>query len=239
MDILPRLERSSLQSRSSIHLSPRAMIPRVMSTVFCVALLTVATGRVDAQEVSVGGRLGIVGGAVSFEENEFGDFDYPIPGLQIGGVAAYRLGSVISLQAELWFVQKGWTETCDSGGRRLSYLEVPLFVIVSAPWKTAPQLLAGASVGAELACSVTGMPHVGSVSCSDARVEWLHRKLQLATWFGLGVRRRLGAGQLQVQLLFNYNLTNLNREKLPRGYTRLISGAVSVACLVPIGGMRP
>jgi len=215
------------------------MIPRVISTAFCVAFLTVAAGRVDAQDFSIGGRLGVVGGAVSFEENEFGDFDYPIPGLQIGGVATYSMGPVLSLQAELWFVQKGWTETRGGGGRRLSYLEVPLLVTVTAPWRTAPQLLAGVSVGVELACSVTGMPHVGNVSCSDARVKWLHRKLQFATWFGLGVRRRFGASQLQVQFLFNYNLTNLNREPLPRGYTRLFSGAVSVAYMVPIGRTKP
>ncbi len=215
------------------------MIARVMSLAFCVLLLTVTAGRVSAQDVSIGGRLGVVGGAVSFEENEFGDFDYPITGLQIGGVAAYRMGSVLSLQAELWFVQKGWIETLSGGGRRLSYLEVPLLVVVTAPWKTAPQLLAGASVGVELACSVTGVPHVGCVSCSDDRVKWLHRKLQFATWFGFGVRRRFGASQLQVQLLFNYNLTNLNREPLPRGWARLFSGALSVAYLVPLGGTRP
>lgn len=215
------------------------MIPRAISTAFCVAFLTIAAGRVGAQDFSIGGRLGLVGGAVSFENNEFGDFDYPITGLQIGGVTAYHMGSVFSLQAELWFVQKGWIETLGSGGRRLSYLEVPLIVTVTAPWKTAPQLLAGASVGIELACSVTGMPHVGCVSCSDTRVEWLHRKLQFATWCGIGVRQQFGASQLQVQFLFNYNLTNLNREPLPRGYTRLFCGAVSVAYLVPIGGIRP
>jgi len=210
-----------------------------MSTAFCIVLLTVTAGRIGAQDLSIGGRLGVVGGGVLFEENEFGDFDYPLAGLQIGGVAAYRLGSVLSLQAELWYVQKGWTETLGSGGRRLSYLEMPLLVVVTAPWKTAPQLLAGASVGIELACSVTDMPHVGCVSCSDDRVKWLHRKLQFATWFGLGVRRRFGASQLQAQVLFNYNLTNLNREPLPRGYTRLLSGVVTVAYLAPIGGTRP
>jgi len=212
---------------------------RMMSMAFCVVFLAVSPERVDAQDLSIGGRLGVVGGGVSFEENEFGDFDYPLAGLQIGGVAAYRLGSVLSLQAELWYVQKGWIETLGSGGRRLSYLEMPLLVVVTAPWKTAPQLLAGASVGIELACSVTDMPHVGCVSCSDDRVKWLHRKLQFATWFGFGVRRRFGASQLQIQFLGNYNLTNLNREPLPRGYTRLLSGALSVAYLVPLGGTRP
>ena len=233
------LQRSSLRIRSSKHPFPPVVIPRLMFTAFCVMFLAFTAGHVSAQDVTIGGRLGLVGGAVAFEENEFGDFDYPIVGLQVGGVAAYRMGSVFSLQAELWFVQKGWIETLGTGGRRLSYLEVPLLVIVSVPWKTAPQLLAGASVGVELASSVTGMPNVGSVSCSDPRVEWLHRKMQFATWFGIGVRRQFDAGQLQVQLLFNYNLTNLNREHLRRGYTRLFYGALTVAYIVPIAGSSP
>ena len=215
---------------------PQVVIPRVTSAAFCVAFLTVAAGRLGAQDFSVGGRLGVVGGGVWFEDDDANDFGPPMPGLQIGGVAAYQMGAVLSLQAELWYVQKGWSETLGGGGRRLSYLELPLLVTATAPWTTAPQLLAGASVGVELACSVTGVPNEGSVPCDDERVEWLHRSPQFATWFGLGVRRRLGASQLHVQLLGNYHLTNLNREPLPRGYARLFSLAVSVAYVVPIGG---
>ncbi len=207
-----------------------------MFAAFWGAFLAIAAVQLSAQDLSVGGRLGVVGGSVWFEDDDANDLGPPMPGLQIGGVGAYDMGSVFSLQAELWYVQKGWAETLSGGGRRLSYLEVPLLVTATAPWTTAPQLLVGASVGVELACSVTGVPHVGSLPCDDDRVEWLHRSPQFGTWFGLGVRRRLGASQLHVQLLGNYNLTNLNRESLPRGYTRLFSLAVSVAYVVPIGG---
>jgi hypothetical protein len=126
------------------------MITRWMSLALGILLLTVTPERVSAQDLSIGGRLGLVGGEVYFEDKEADDLSSPMPGLQMGGVAAYRLGSVISLQAELWYVQKGWNETLYGGGRRLSYLEMPLLVIVTAPWKTAPQLIAGASVGVEL-----------------------------------------------------------------------------------------
>ncbi|NIM48961.1 MAG: hypothetical protein GTO22_06845, partial [Gemmatimonadales bacterium] len=82
---------------------------------------------------------------VWFEDDEANDFKQPMLGLQIGGVAAYGLGSMLSLQAELWFVQKGWTETEEGGGRRISYLELPLLLVATAPWGTAPELLAGVS----------------------------------------------------------------------------------------------
>ncbi len=189
----------------------------------------------ECQTVSVGGRLGFVGGAVWFEDDEANDVMQPMPGLQVGGVLAYETGSVLSLQAELWYVQKGWTETDAAGGRRLTYVELPLLVRIAAPWKTAPHVMTGLSVSLELACSVTGVDG-GGVSCDDTRVEWDRAKTQLGTWLGLGLGTRLGTGRLDVQLLGNLNLTSVNRETLPRGYTRLFSVAVSAAYMIPLGG---
>lgn len=188
-----------------------------------------------SQTVSIGGRLGFVAGAVWFEEEEANDMQEPIPGLQVGGVLAYRLNSIVSLQTELWYVQKGWTETRADGGRRLSYVELPLLVRLAPSWKTAPQLLAGLSVSRELVCSVTGVDE-GSLSCDDARVKWSRAKTQLGTWLGLGLGRQLGRGELDVQLLGNLNLTSVNRETLPRGYTKLFSLALSAAYMIPLGG---
>jgi hypothetical protein len=201
-----------------------------------VVLLAAAVGGLRAQNLSVGGRVGVVGGEVWFEHKESNDLQQPLPGLQIGGVAAYRSRSVLGLQAELWYVQKGWIETRAGGGRRLSYVELPLFLTLTAPWTTAPQLLVGASGSLELGCWVTGVPDVGSVRCDDPRVEWRHMKAQFATWAGVGVRRRVGASHFTLQLLLSLNLTNLNREPLPLGYTRLFSLAVSAVYLVPVGG---
>jgi len=209
---------------------------RGLTTTTTVVLLAVAGGSLHAQGISLGGRLGLIGGEAVFDSKEANDLQQPIPGLQIGGVLRYRSHSVLGLQAELWYVQKGWIETRAGGGRRLSYVELPLFLTLTAPWTTAPQLLAGASGSLELDCSVTGVPDVGSVSCDDPRVAWQHRKAQLATWAGVGVRRRVGASQVDVHLLVGLNLTNLNREPLPLGYTRLLSLAVSAAYLVPLGG---
>jgi len=212
------------------------MIRHTLTAILCTVLLTVAGERLCAQDISIGGRLGLVGGGVLFENKESNDFQQPRPGLQIGGVAAYRSHSILSLQAELWYVQKGWTETEAGGGRRLTYVELPLFLTVTAPWTTAPQLLAGASGSLELGCAVTGVPDVGSVSCDDPQVEWRHTKAQFGTWVGFGVRRRFGTSHLDVQLLGNLNLTNVNRDPLPRGYTRLLSVTVSAVYAFALGG---
>ena len=213
----------------------RSRIP----TTICIALFTLGAGRLCAQDISLGGRLGAVAGAVWFEYEEANDMIKPMLGLQIGGVAAYRLSSILSLQAELWYVQKGWLETRAGGARRFAYVELPLFLTATARWSTAPQLMVGASVSRELACSVTGVPGVGSLSCDDPRVEWNHTTAQFGTWVGFGVRRRFGASDLDIQLLGNLNLTNLDREPLLRGYSRLLSFIVSATYGVPLGGRTP
>ncbi len=212
------------------------MIRHTLTAILCTALLTVAEKSLNAQDIWIGGRLGLVGGAVWFEDEEANDMNRPKAGFQIGGVVAYRSRSILSMQAELWYVQKGWTETQGGGGRRLTYVELPLFLALTAPWTTAPQLVAGVSGSLELGCSVTGVPHVGSVSCDNPQVQWQHTKAQFATWLGLGVRRRLGSSQLSVQLLGNLNLTNLNSEPLPRGHVRLLSVTLSATYVIGLGG---
>lgn len=217
----------------------RSLIRPMLTSTICSAMLTCAGERVYAQDISIGGRLGLVGGFVWFEDEEANDMNRPRAGFQIGGVVTYPSHSVLSVQGELWYVQKGWTETQGGGGRRLTYAELPLLLTVTAPWKTAPQLLAGASASLELGCSVTGVRGVGSVSCDDPQVEWHHSKTQFAALLGLGVRRRLRSSRLAVQLLANLNLTDLNNEPLPRGYVRLLSITVSATYVVDLGGRSP
>lgn len=212
------------------------MIHSRLPAALAAVLFVIPEGSLHAQDISIGGRLGLVGGEVIFENKESNDLQHPKPGLQIGGIAVYRAHSVIGLQAELWYIQKGWIETPADGGRRLTYLELPLLLTVTAPWTTAPQLVAGVSGSLELGCAVTGVPEVGSVSCDDPLVAWRRTKAQFGTWVGLGVRRWFGAGHLDVQLLGNLNLTNVNRDPLPRGYTRLFSLAVSTTYAIPLGG---
>jgi hypothetical protein len=204
----------------------------LFSVLMAIPICPTAT---ESQSLSVGGSVGFVAGAVWFEADESNEW-WPKPGFRVGGVAAYEVSRILSLHAELAYVQKGWTEHNAGGGRRLTYLEVPVLLALRAPWTTAPELLAGPSVSFELGCSVTGVPDVGSVSCDDARVAWHREKTQVGMWFGLGLRRGGGRRRLDVQLLFNLGITDLNRETLPRGYSKLLALSLSVAYTIPLGG---
>ncbi len=200
-----------------------------------VALLCIPS-QVIAQEFSIGGRIGLATSNAIFEDQHSNDRIDPRLGPLFGGVVAYRLTGAISVQAELLYMQKGWTEFGTGGERKLTYLEVPILLGVGAPWTTSPHLLTGPSISYELGCSITGVPEVGSVGCDDSQVQWHRPKLQFGVWLGLGVGRWFGNNRLDLQLLGDLNVTDMNREELPLGYLRLGSVMVSVAYTTSIGG---
>ena len=211
-------------------------LPGKIPLATCAVVFALTAGRLGAQDVSLGGSLGAVAAVAWFEDDESNDAVRPLVGFQIGGATEYRWTPNLSVRAELWYVRKGWTETPAGGGRRLSYVELPLFLRIAAPWWSAPHLIVGASVGREVGCAVTGVAEVGSVSCEHPQVEWRRAKTQVGAWAGFGVRRELGASHLDIRLLGNVNLSDLNREPLPRGRGRLISVIASAAYLFTLGG---
>ena len=167
------------------------------------------------KSLSLGARLGINNSSAFFEDEQAGDRIDSRGGLQFGGVVGYELNSILALQLELLFIEKGWKEQGTGGERKLTYLDLPLLLAISTPWKTSPQLLVGPSLSYELSCSVRGVPGVGVVSGNDPRVEWEREKFLLGIWFGLGLSRQLGNGKLGLQFLGNISLTAGTSDPLP------------------------
>ena len=211
------------------HIACRTTIVLALSLLFFPA-------QAIAQRFSVGGRVGFGAANAVFEDEYSNDRIEPRPGLLVGGIAGYQLNSILTLQLELLYMQRGWAELETGGGRRLTYLEAPLLLGINVPWTTSPHLLAGPSVALELGCSITGVPEVGSVDCDDSQVEWDRTKVQFGVWLGLGVGRWFGWGRLDLQLLGNLSLTDMNREALPSGSLRLANVMLSAAYRTSLGG---
>ncbi len=203
--------------------------------VFCL-LLFLSPGHATAQQLSLGGRVGFGAANAVFEDAHSGDRIDPRPTPLLGAMAAYELSSVVSLHAEVLYTHRGWAEFQTGGGRRLSYLQVPLLLGLSAPWRTPPHLLVGPSIGFELGCAVTDVPDVGTLSCDDAAVAWDRAKVQYGIWVGLGLGRWIGSGRLDLQLLGDYSFTDTNREPIPIGYLRFANVMLSASYRTSLGG---
>ena len=220
----------------SFHTISHAVSTRRPSVATAVLLqMLVFSALADAQSFSLGGRIGAGPGTVWFEDAESRGRTSILVGHQFGALVAYDLSSVFSMQLELSYTQKGWTEGQNDGGRRLTYLELPLLFAVNVPWTTSPHLLLGPTVSYEIGCSVTGVPAVGSVGCDDHRVEWNRNKTQFGIRIGLGIGRPVGRGKLELQLLGDIGLTNVFNETLPRGDTRFVVVMMSAVYKIPIG----
>ncbi len=221
--------------RSGARQSPFPGVPPVTPLVFSLLLLLLP-GHVVAQQLSLGGRVGFGAANALFEDEHSGDRIDPRMAPLLGAVAAYQLSSIVSLHAELLYSQKGWVEFQTGGGRRLSYLQLPVLFGLDAPWRTSPHLLVGPSIGFELACSITDVPGVGSVGCDDEQVAWDRAKVQYGVWVGLGLGRWFGEGKLDLQLLGDFSLTDTNREPLPSGYLRFANVMLSASYRTLLGG---
>lgn len=199
-------------------------------------LQCLASGPLTAQQLSLGGRVGFGAANAVFQDSHSGDRIDPRPAPLLGGTVAYELSSVVSLHAELLYTHRGWAEFQTGGGRRLYYLQVPLLLGLSAPWRTTPHLLVGPSIGFELGCAVTDVPDLGTMSCEDPAVAWDRAKVQYGVWIGLGLGRRIGSGRLDLQLLGDYGFTDMNREPIPIGYLRFANVMLSASYRTTLGG---
>lgn len=214
---------------------------RTARTVAFISLLIIASmfcpGITGAQSLSFGGRLGVGLGTLIFEDSESQDRAGLNVGPRIGGLVAYNLNSVLTVQLELSYARRGWTEGQNGAGRRLSYFQLPLVLIVRAPWRTSPHLLVGPAISHEVGCSVYGIADLGSVSCGDGRVEWSRNKTQVGMHLGLGIGRPFRGGTLEFQIVGDIGLRNSINETLPHGYNRLVVVVVSAAYKIQVGGV--
>lgn len=175
-----------------------------------------------SQSLSLGGKVGVGAGTLLFQDPESSDRAGLHVGLRLGGLLAYDLNSFLALQLEMSYASRGWTEGQNGTGRSLSYVQMPLVLMVSAPWKTSPHLLVGPAISYEVGCSVSGIADIGSVSCSDSRVDWVRNKTQVGIHVGLGIGRPLRGGRLEFQMVGDIALRSSINETLPHGYNRLI-----------------
>ena len=221
------------------HLELMMSSSRVVKWVLVVAIVCLALlfcpAITASQHFHVGGRLGVGFGALAFEDDESSGRAGINVGQRLGGLFSYQLNSVFGVQLELAYARRGWTEGENGAGRKLSYLQLPLLFVLSAPWNTAPQLIVGPAMSYEVGCSVSGIARLGSVSCGNSRVEWSRNKTQVGVQVGLGIRTPFRGGKLEFQLVGDIGVRNTINETLPRGYNRLIVVMMSAVYKIPIG----
>jgi hypothetical protein len=190
-----------------------------------------------AQEVSIGIRGGLNAAYTIFEVEERSSREVR-PGLILGGVFSYPLRSWMAIQAEILYAEKGWAAAEQEGGRRVSYLEVPILLRLQHSGRLLPHVLMGPSFGIEVGCSFDEMAGTGRVDCDHPLISLDRPTLDTGFMVGAGLGRAVRSGTLFFDALLSIGLTDVNREPLPWGAQTNIALSLSLAYTVGLGGER-
>jgi hypothetical protein len=209
---------------------------RTLAVLFLLLLAALFCPKITAsQSLFIGGRAGVGAGTLIFEDPESSERAGLHVGPRLGGLVGYEINSVLSVQLEMSYASRGWTEGENGAGRRLSYMQMPLVIMLSAPWKTSPHILLGPALSYEVGCDVHGIAELGRVGCDDSRVEWGRHKTQVGMHVGLGIGRPFRGGKLEFQLVGDIGLRNSINETLPHGYNRLVVVMLSASYKIQVG----
>lgn len=168
------------------------------------------------QALSLGVKAGATFATISGDNIE--DLAGNRTGLSVGGFANFPISSVISLQPEVLFVQKG-SEVQEDGADAelsLSYLEVPLLARFSFPTTAPihPYFFAGPTVSFKVGCSVGGSTDGVSfdVDCDQDSLQAFSvetETLDFGLIGGVGAGFGLGAGEALVDVRYNFGLSGV------------------------------
>lgn len=195
-----------------------------------LALFETARG----QDLSVGIRAG-PNAAYTLFEVEAREAREVRGGILAGGVFAYSFRPWLALQTEFLFTQKGWSGYDRQGGMRISYLELPILLRIQHPGRLRPHLLVGPSFALEVGCSFDEEPRTGRVDCDHSLISLERPIIDAGLMVGGGIRRTLGPGDVDLDLLLSLGVRDTIREPLPWGSQTNLALSLSIAYTVQLG----
>jgi hypothetical protein len=195
-------------------------------------------GPLSCQELNrtVGFKTGVITTGVNAEVDAFLNTDWRT-GVTAGGFVSLDLASMLTLQADLLFSQRGFGFRMYGGDAGLipgkaevGALEFHMNLGVRLPWRTdrvSPRVFVGPAVGYELSCTVNGtmMGMTFKEECDAPVVGIETHTMDLGFSFGGGVDVYLHPLTLVMDGRYTQGLRNLNDN--PQGVDRLRSRAWS------------
>jgi hypothetical protein len=179
---------------------------RILARTLLMALALGVLGTVpaEAQERTIGFKLGPSFSKMSFDEDDVGQ--KWLTKFTGGGFLSLDMGA-FRLQPELTYVTKGgkWDGAGESGEWSFDYVEVPVLFVLPMGHGAGirPSLYAGPAIAYQVGCSVSfgGL----SIDCdSDDQT-----KLDIGAMLGGGLAFPAGPGSLLVEGRFTFGLRNL------------------------------
>lgn len=166
---------------------------------------------VHAQALSFGVRGGLNNATASIEAET--DFDVDArTGFHAGIVGYVDIAKNFALQTEMMYSQKGFAKGSSEIGLKVDYIEIPVYAVIKLPTKISPHLYAGFVLGLETSCKASAGDFT-DVDCDEAfeqNNETPRTKgADSGVMLGGGVTFDLGPGDMLLDVIYNYGLTNI------------------------------
>lgn len=189
-----------------------------------------------AQSVSFGPRVGATFSKISISDGDGDELEDELkytPGLQVGAVANFAVGELLSIQPELLFIQKGF-KIGDSDAYikgTSNYIEVPVLAKITFGSEQLQGFVTGGPTAGYLMSGKSSMKYGGTEASDSYEFEDEDNRVELGASFGVGLGYNLGAGALNLDVRYGLGLTSLYEVESGESKSRNRVLGVSVAYL--------
>ena len=189
-------------------------------------------------------RFGIIAGGTYSNLRSSEDLDFKRrSGTIFGGTVQLPLGSVITLQPEFLFLNKGtkFKEPGASGSSnvRLDYLELPVLLRYDFSRETlGPHVYAGPSVGFNIGCKLelNGATNLPTTDCRDNNFK--PKTLDYGVTVGAGLDFNLGGVAATGGLRYGIGLADVRNDNSEEFKSRVNNGVLSLYVGLLFGSLR-
>jgi len=202
------------------------------------AAIFLAAQPVHAQALSFGVRGGLNYATAGIKSD---------PSIDIGNRTGFHAGVVgyvdiaknFALQTEMMYSQKGFAKGGSNVALKVNYFEIPVYAVVKLPTKISPHLYAGFVLGLETGCKAS-TANFTDVDCDSAFAQNNQtprtKGADSGVMIGGGVTFQFGPGDILVDAIYNYGLTNIAESGSDISELKSRTFYLSAAYLLPVGG---
>ena len=202
------------------------------------AAILLAAQPVHAQALSFGARGGLNYASASIKSDPSIDTGNRT-GFHAGIVGYVDIAKNLALQTEMMYSQKGFGEGNNDVALKVNYFEIPVYAVIKLPTKISPHIYAGFVLGLETGCTASSADFT-DINCDSAYVQNNQtprtKGADSGVMFGGGVTFQFGPGDLLVDAIYNYGLTNIAETGADISELKTRTFYLSAAYLLPVGG---
>ena len=181
---------------------------RRLALLLILAFFGLTADSAQGQQLSAGVRGGLNIATASLEGDLVTGDVGTRTGFHLGLIGKVDIATNWAVQTEVYYSQKGFGAGDGDVSLSVNYIDIPIYLVFQVPGKLSPHLYAGVYLGLESSCTLSSSTE-SSVKCEEATSFPSTKGADSGLSFGGGLGIDFGPGQLLLDVIYDYGLTNL------------------------------